>query len=60
MNEELTRYLAGAVIKAGGSVRLTPAERCQAFDLTLKVAEDDSRDLIIEAAVVQPRDEDEG
>lgn len=53
MNEELTRYLAGAVIKAGGSIRLTPEERAQAFDLTLKVAEDDTDDLIIEASVVE-------
>ena len=52
MNEELTRYLAAAVIKAGGEVRLTHEDRIQAFDLTLKV-DDETDHLIISAEVAE-------
>lgn len=46
--DELMRYLAAAVIKTGGEVRLSPDECAQAFDLTL-AADDDTDGLVIKA-----------
>lgn len=48
MNEELLRYLAAVVIKAGGEIRLSQQELTDGFDLTLKVP-DDMTGLIIKA-----------